>query len=98
MLWLCLYPITYSLRFIISGNNSLEINISLMLMSFILKTFFMIAVKVFFFSSSFHQNLCFFSPFYTMPRQKNYIFEKRNYFNNLGIYAMVLCFVAYFNA
>ena len=74
MLWLYLYPITYSLRFIISGNNSLEINISLMLMSFILKKSFMIAVKVFFFSSSFPQNLCFFSPFYTMPIQKKLYF------------------------
>ena len=38
MLWLCLYPITYSLRFN-KGNNPLEINISLMLMSFILNIF-----------------------------------------------------------
>ena len=44
MLWLCLYPITYSLNFNISENNPLEINISLMLMSFILNTFLLLSM------------------------------------------------------
>ena len=58
MLRLCLYPITYSLRVFISGNNPLEINISLMLMSFMSNIFLLSWLEDSFFCGLFfHQNL-----------------------------------------
>ena len=72
MLWLCLYPITYSWRFN-KENNPVKINISSMLMSFILIFFHYHRCKILLLWSFFHQNLWSFSPFLYMIKKKSKI-------------------------
>ena len=89
MLWLCLYPIIYSLRFN-SGNNPWEYFINVNVVYF--KYFFIIIAVKFFFCG------LFFTKIYDSSPHFLYMIKKRSkmfFYNNLGIRALIIyfCFV-----